>query len=103
MTRDYAITYEDTDLPTHYAFKVKADLARLEAAFKDQAGKRAPPSPKKPSDEAVRKILSALDARGAWVEDGTLKYHKIDGPVITCETFIRNVDILSAYLAQTPK
>lgn len=99
MTREYAVTYEDTDLPTHYAFKVKADLARLEAALADP--KLALPAPsKKPSDATVRTILAGLDERGAWVEEGTLKYHKVDGKLIRCETFIRNVNALTMYLAE---
>ncbi len=109
MTRDYKLTFDDSDTPTHYSFKVASDLAAIEKAY--EAAKAGPakgpatkpsskPSmnPSPPTDAEVRAILAAMDPRGAWVEQGTLKYHRIDGPVILSETFSRNVDTLSRYL-----
>ena len=52
----------------------------------------------------VKAVLSAQDARGRWIEGGGLNYHRPKDPtvrVIRCETFIRNVEILSRYLAAT--
>jgi hypothetical protein len=49
-------------------------------------------------------LLAALVVRGAWVEDGQLKAQG-DGDatrrIIDCRTFIKNVGILSSYLAAT--
>ena len=42
--------------------------------------------------------------RGRWVEAGGLRYHRPKDPaarIIRCETFIRNVELLSRYLAAT--
>ena len=55
---------------------------------------------KKPSDGEVRKILATMDSRGAWVEEGHLKFHKVDTTIIDSQTFIENVDVLSRYLAK---
>jgi uncharacterized Ntn-hydrolase superfamily protein len=52
----------------------------------------------------VKAVVAALDAEGRWVEDGVLRYHGKDDPtrrIIDCETFIRNLRILSNYLAAT--
>ena len=54
-----------------------------------------------PSDADVRATIKALDDRGAWVEDGSLKYYgKGDDTrrVIDSATFIRNLDLLSRYV-----
>ncbi|MBC7819708.1 MAG: hypothetical protein IAG10_22730, partial [Planctomycetaceae bacterium] len=50
----------------------------------------------------VKKFIGSLDDRGAWVEDGQLKYHGKADPtrrVIDSQTFIRNIGTLSRYLA----
>ena len=49
-----------------------------------------------------RQAIESLDARGAWVEDGTLKYHGKHDPtrrVITSERFTKNLKALSRYIA----
>lgn len=49
-------------------------------------------------------MIAALDDHGRWVEDGRMRYHGPDDPtrrVIDSETFVRNVHILSTYLAAT--
>ncbi len=52
----------------------------------------------------AKAVIALLDERGAWVEDGQLRYHgKADDTrrVIDSRTFIRNVETLSRYLAVT--
>lgn len=117
FTKEYVLTHDDSDIPTHYGFKVDAKLDGLSQEYEklaalDTAGLEAirRPKPKKPGkpspslEAETRKVIAALDARGAWVEDGTLKYHgKGDSTrrVITSETFIKNLRTLSRYVAQT--
>ena len=53
-------------------------------------------------DEAARRAIDALDARGAWAEGGRLREADPDNHVnriITTQTFIKNLDTLSRYLA----
>jgi hypothetical protein len=102
MTRDYQLTYQSNDLPTHYSFIVgKLNLSRLERQYRQAAAgeKRSTERPASPSETEVQQILKALDDRGAWVEQGELRAYNYRGPVIDSRTFIRNVDRLSRYLA----
>ena len=107
FTKDYQLTYDDSDVPTHYAFKIGDQTGAIANEFerirnlpKDQLApkKRATD---RPTSEQVQKILTALDNRGRWIESGRLRYH---GPedstteVIRSATFVRNVEALSNYL-----
>jgi len=112
FTREYVLTYDDGDLPTHYAFKV-GDWVQGVARQYEQLAK-IPPQDLKPSratyrprlseslEERVREVIMGLDDRGAWVEDGRLKYHGAEddtGRIIDSRTFINNLRVLSTYLA----
>ena len=50
----------------------------------------------------VVEVIRSLDARGAWVEAGKLRYQ--DAPsvtqVIRCSTFASNVTLLSEYMGR---
>lgn len=112
FTREYSLTYDDADLPTHYGFKVSSKTDSLRKKFvkvsalspeklarerlKAYLGDKAPPA-----ESEVRLIISSLDDRGAWVEEGRLKYHGKGDPtrkVIESETFVRNLTRLSQFL-----
>ncbi|MCI0376862.1 MAG: hypothetical protein L0215_04600 [Gemmataceae bacterium] len=111
FTRKYELTYQDDDLPTHYAFKVGNGLDAIAKEYEslknlDPAERKDPAPPAKtkvtPALTAqVRKVIAALDEQGRWVENGTLRFQ---GPqddtrrIIACNTFIRNVKTLSGYL-----
>ncbi len=99
----YELTYRDDNLPTHYSFisdygvesaarwfraakekgreAILAERARKPAA--DEFRARA-----KGMEGQVRSVLAALDAKGRWLDVGWIE----------CRTFIRNLDVLSAYL-----
>ena len=112
FTRAYELTYDDSDMPTHYAFKIGNwvdSVARqyertIAMTAEDLAARAASPPPRlTPSlQRQARSVIDALDDRGAWVEDGRLKYHGDDDltrKVIDCRTFINNVRVLSTYIA----
>ncbi len=114
FTRDYVLTYDDSDLPTHYGFIVSNELPRLQqridkiaalTAFertKNVERQQAPKSADRPSEDEVRKAIASMDTRGAWVESGTLSTYQGDAPpkeIIQSKTFIKNIDLLSRYLA----
>ena len=116
-TREYKLTHDDSDLPTHYGFKVSSKRDSLSARYEKllllspeklaaQRESRYQLSKSVPSDADVRATIKALDERGAWVEDGALKYHgKTDDTrrVIDSVTFARNLDLLSRYVgAKSP-
>ncbi len=113
FTREYVLTYDDNDLPTHYGFqvpsRVEAIQRRYEALSKQspaeitalrQAGKKSPKA--SALERRVREIITSQDDRGAWVEPGKLHYHgKNDSTerVISCDTFAKHLDVLSTYIS----
>jgi hypothetical protein len=118
MTRTYQLTYDGSDVPTHYGFFSRSQLdaiAERHAEAKRQlaAGtvhswamdrrKRTAAGPVAGAE--VREVIAALDARGAWVEPGEMRVvgkQREFQPVIASRTFIRNVQILATY-ASTAK
>lgn len=112
FTKDYRLTYDDSDLPTHYGFKVASKLDRIAMEYdrlmkmnpQDLKKKSAParPSVSEEMRRQVRDILGRLDKEGRWVEEGKLRYHGPDDPtrqIIDCQTILRGINGLSAYLA----
>jgi PelA/Pel-15E family pectate lyase len=110
FTRDYQLTYDDGDVPTHYAFTVPDRTPAIRRQF-DELRRHPPetaPAPElppasPPSEQSIRTLITAQDERGRWVENARLRYHGSDDPttrVIRSATFIRNVRLLSRYLAR---
>jgi hypothetical protein len=115
FTRMYELTYNDNDVPTHYAFKVSNRLESLSKQYEKIAAldpqqlakkrrSRIVLSQGKPSENDVARIVKALDDRGAWVQEGRMRAQGSDDATthtIESATFIRNVRTLSQYLANT--
>lgn len=110
FTRDYKLTYSDDDMPTHYGFKVDCRLDRLEARYQQlsalsanelkQLAAKDRQRGSRPDETRIKAIIESLDERGAWVENGQLKYIKQEPkqrPMIHSETFIKNLDLLSRF------
>ena len=107
FTKDYRLTYDSSDMPTHYAFKVgdQTDSVAREYEHLRAGGSAKPDSPPRrpgrPPEGRVRAVIAALDERGRWVEEGRLRTHGDADPtrrVIDSRTFIRNVETLARYL-----
>ncbi len=106
FTRDYKLTGDDADVPTHYAFKIgdwtgsiEKKLANLKPSRPGQSRRRVPAG-------RARALVAALDDRGAWVEEGRLKYYPETDPtrrIISCRTFADNLVALAAYIAGAGK
>ena len=112
FNRKYELVYTADDMPTHYAFitsnglpKIRADYEKLLATdpAKLKPAARPPKYESSPAlTSAARQAITALDARGAWVEDGRLRDADPEGKVkrvITTQTFVRNLDTLGRFLA----
>ena len=103
FTKDYELTYDDSDTPQHYAFKVADDTDAIRREYEQLKADRKPVATKQPAnlEAQVKRIIAAQDARGRWIEAGRLPHHGPKDPetnVIRTATFIRNVEILSRYL-----
>jgi putative heme-binding domain-containing protein len=114
LTKDYQLTYKDNDLPTHYSFKTQdwtdaiareyEQVRKLDPAKLKPTQKKDRPSLTPGLIAQTKTALASLDAESRWVENGRLRYHGADDPtrrVIATPTFIRNLEILSNYLAAT--
>lgn len=112
FTRDYVITYSDDDMPTHYAFIVGSRLDSIQQQYERlrERGPREQPSSFEPSAPRMsdnlaneaREVLDALDDRGAWVEEGRLRYHGDDDDtrrIIDSKTFVDRLETLSRFVA----
>jgi len=114
FTKDYVLTYSDADMPTHYAFKVSARLDRIEDDYNETAAMtpeqlerarrpRFTASPGRMSRSitaAAAKAIAAMDDQGRWTEDGTIRDQSpAPETIVTCRTFIANVEAISRYLA----
>lgn len=107
FTKDYKLTYDDGDVPTHYSFQVSSRLDRIEKRFRELAGREwRPPvkkEPARPSEDVIRALLKGQDERGAWVEEGRLRYWgKGDDTtrVIEGRTFVSNLRLLARWLKE---
>lgn len=111
FTKDYELTYDDSDVPTHYSFKVGdqtesilKEYRRLEGLSREELGRARGDDPSKLTaalTEAVGRIIATQDDRGRWVEDGPMRYHRPKdsaGQVINVGTFNRHVVTLSEFL-----
>jgi hypothetical protein len=107
FTKEYVLTYDDSDLPTHYAFKVGARLDNIERdyrrAVESGASERKPQSQEKPRltsalTSQAADIVAQLDERGAWIEPGRLSSNRDEREIIDSRTFIENVETLSRFV-----
>ncbi len=111
FTKDYKLTYDGSDVPTHYGFVVDSRLDRIEARYREllttDPGKlRTEKSPRASSltpalIAQTRKVIDGMDERGAWVERGSLRAHKVEpaSGVIDSRTFVNNIGTLCRFLS----
>jgi PelA/Pel-15E family pectate lyase len=117
FNRQYELTYQADDLPTHYGFIVSSKRQRLgrryeqltktspeELAKLREVRRLTPPRNPKSLESQVRELIDALDERGAWVEDGRLRYHGDDDDtrrIISSRTFCQRLTRLAQYVGAT--
>ena len=111
FNRDYELTYSSDNLPTHYGFIVSSKLDQIERELNylrsvpedhvhhPKTIKQITRSTKLDAETAA--VISALDPRGAWVEEGRLQYHGEKDQtreVIRTKTFVQHLDQLARWL-----
>jgi len=114
FTREYQLTYDSTDLPTHYGFIVGSNVASLRKQLKSAQAASVPVAPRpldlprasRPSEQTARRLIQSLDSRGAWVTADRLRYHKdaeqID-QIIDSRVFAKNLVTLAAFARKLSK
>lgn len=60
----YSLTFDDSDLPSHYSWKSKSQVDKLQKQF-DNFGK--PPKTQKYTSQEVDQIIQDLDDQGRWI------------------------------------
>jgi PelA/Pel-15E family pectate lyase len=109
---NYELVYTSDNMPTHYAFITSSSVDRLQSDYEKLLAtdpSKLKPAPKPETYElssslaaSARQAIASLDDRGAWVENGRLRDSDPDrkfSRVITTQTFIRNLDTLSRFMA----
>lgn len=111
FTKDYQLTYSSDDTPTHYSFVAESRLDSIEARYR-RFLKEGPQDKRTQNSEItrrispklaaeVRRIIDNMDERGAWIQRGQLRSHKVkpEAGIIDCWTFVNNVRILCRFLS----
>lgn len=116
FTKEYELTYSDADMPTHYGFIVSSKLNSIAEQYERLRERGAERSAREREVRAPRltrslqnraaEAIAALDERGAWVEDGRLRYHGDDDDtrrIIDTRTFIDRLEVLAGFIAASPE
>lgn len=103
---NYTLTYDDSNLPDHYGWKVDSRIAELRRGL-ERVRSGLPleePAALGELERQAREVVAALDAEGRWVSTyggerlvGQPKFTP-GAKYLSSEVFSRNVSILSAYL-----
>lgn len=101
--KEYSLTYDDTDLPSHYGWKTKSKLDELATSF-DRLKAAEPLRLPVVSPDEVRRIIADLDQHGRWVSvRGTERLvgqakMKPGTRYLSSEVFSRNLVQLAEYV-----
>jgi PelA/Pel-15E family pectate lyase len=108
----YTLTYDDSDLPSHYGWKISSRLEKIESRYNQLNQVITVIKPKHDIadlERHVRKIIADLDEKGRWISTyqgkrltGQPKF-KLNTPYISSEVFSRNIETLSEYIIATHK
>jgi len=110
FTMDYVLTHDDSDMPTHYAFKVSGNRIESTEAYYNRIhteGREAVLAERNristPDPQQVHEVVRALDDRGRWLDQGRLKTptdrnQHVEAEIISTRTFNRNLTLLARYV-----
>lgn len=106
----YSLTYDDSQLPDHYGWKVASQLERLKDRYRSlKHGMATSDTQPSTTRHQVRAILSALDDHGRWITTydgerlvGDQSFHPGDR-YISSQAFAENLSQLSLYLKSLPR
>jgi PelA/Pel-15E family pectate lyase len=108
----YTLTYDDSNLPSHYGWKIDSRLEEIEVRhnrLKQDLAVIKPGPTIADLEQQVRKINENLDEKGCWISiyQGERLVGRptfiLNTPYISSEVFSRNIETLSEYLLATKK
>jgi hypothetical protein len=113
FTRNYELTYDGSQVPTHYGFVFDSRLDAIEAAYLRQRNGTALRDDEAPQltpelTAKVHTIIASQNPRGAWLGPGVvrdLEGRKVesDDGVISSATFIDNMRTLAAFVTASKR
>ena len=102
----YTLTYDDSNLPAHYGWKIESRLDEIEKKYNDLQRKTRANQPEV-LESQIRQIIAGLDEQGRWVSIyrgeslvGQPRFKPNDS-YISSAVFSRNIEMLSEYLIAT--
>lgn len=103
--KEYSLTYDDSNLPTHYGWKWASRVEELATRLVQHKSGTVPAAPAV-SETAVRNAISQLDDQGRWVStyDGARLVGQAKMPLgakyLSSELFSNNLIMLSEFLSR---
>jgi len=115
FTRQYQLTYNSDDVPTHYAFVINSKLNDLESRYRNllrvspeklvsmrfpERRVRLTPALTARANSAVK----SLNARGAWTVQGELRSANLNNvPIVDTRVFIKNIVTLANFVSASQR
>jgi hypothetical protein len=106
----YTLTYDDSQLPKHYGWKIDCRLEEIEKQYRALLDSNRQPREVLSTTELesqVRSIIGNLDEDGRWISIyrgeplvGQPKF-AVGSRYLSSEVFSENLGVLSEYLART--
>lgn len=103
--REYALTYDDSRLPSHYGWKVENQLAELQQQYERLSSDHSLTAAEAvPTATKVRELVAALDGQSRWISrfagealSGQPKFRPGED-YLSSEIFSRNIQTLSVWI-----
>ena len=110
--KKYSLTYDDSNLPRHYGWKIRSQWSSLHRDYQALASgkqKKAAHTANRELESQAQTILNALDDQARWISTssgerlvGQPKF-PVNSQYIASEVFSRNLVILSNYIQSLKK
>jgi hypothetical protein len=103
----YTLTYDDSQLPSHYSWKSSSRLDALESRYEALSQGKTPESDSRGGDDLARRalaVIDSLDEQGRWIS--TFENERLVGDqrfetgdeYISSAVFADNLEVLAAYV-----
>lgn len=110
MDRQYQLTYDDSNAPTHYGWKGASRIDSIEKRYKGVlTGQVDKGKAKVPSEDVVKEIIASLDGDGIWSHPyagenlmGSPKF-KVGEVYVSSAEFVEKVQRLAEFIQATAK